>query len=59
LIGWPLAPCHPVAGPAHLRTGKLGEEKAYFYLRRLGYTVVSRTFRSSRCRGEIDLIALG
>ena len=47
----------PGGGPAHLRTGKLGEEKAYFYLRRLGYTVVSRNFRSSRCRGEIDLIA--
>jgi putative endonuclease len=31
--------------------------EAYFYLRRLGYTVVSRNFRSSRCRGEIDLIA--
>jgi putative endonuclease len=46
----------PDNGPTHLRTGKLGEEEAYFYLRRLGYTVVARNFRSSRCRGEIDLI---
>jgi Holliday junction resolvase-like predicted endonuclease len=28
---------------------------AYFYLRRLGYVMVARNFRSSR-RGEIDLI---
>ena len=41
----------------HLRTGKLGEEEAYFHLRRLGYTIVARNFRSLRCRGEIDLIA--
>jgi putative endonuclease len=47
----------PDSGPTHLRTGKRGEEEAYFYLRRLGYTVVARNFRSSRCRGEIDLIA--
>lgn len=42
--------------PRHQRTGKRGEEEAYFYLRRLGYTVVARNFRSARCRGEIDLI---
>ena len=47
----------PDTGPAHLRTGKLGEEEAYFHLRRLGYTIVARNFRSLRCRGEIDLIA--
>jgi len=40
----------------HHRTGRRGEEAAYFYLRRLGYTMVARNFRSSRCRGEIDLI---
>jgi putative endonuclease len=43
-------------GPAHLRTGRHGEEAAYFHLRRLGYTMVARNFRSPRCRGEIDLI---
>jgi putative endonuclease len=33
-----------------------GEEDAYFYLRKLGYAIVARNFRSPRCRGEIDLI---
>jgi len=41
---------------AHYRTGRRGEEAAYFYLRTLGYTIVARNFRSPRCRGEIDLI---
>ena len=40
----------------HYRTGRRGEEAAYFYLRTLGYTMVARNFRSPRCRGEIDLI---
>jgi putative endonuclease len=43
--------------PAHQLTGRAGEEVAYFHLRKLGYTVVARNFRSPRCRGEIDLIA--
>jgi putative endonuclease len=42
--------------PAHQRTGRRGEEYAYFYLRRLGYVMVARNFRSPRRRGEIDLI---
>lgn len=42
--------------PAHLRTGKRGEEDAYFYLRRKGYVMIARNFRTSRHRGEIDLI---
>jgi putative endonuclease len=46
----------PEKSPAHQRTGRRGEEAAYFYLRRLGYTMVARNFRSPRCRGEIDLI---
>jgi putative endonuclease len=41
----------------HLRTGVSGEEDAYFELRRAGYVMVARNFRSPRCRGEIDLIA--
>jgi putative endonuclease len=41
---------------AHHRTGRRGEEAAYFHLRKLGYTMVARNFRSARCRGEIDLI---
>ena len=40
----------------HHRTGRRGEEAAYFYLRKIGYTMVARNFRSPRCRGEIDLI---
>jgi putative endonuclease len=46
----------PGRGPAHQRTGRKGEEAAYFHLRKLGYTMVARNFRSPRCRGEIDLI---
>jgi len=42
--------------PAHQRIGSQGEEAAYFHLRRLGYAIVARNFRSPRCRGEIDLI---
>jgi putative endonuclease len=42
--------------PEHLRTGQRREEAAYFYLRRRGYIMVARNFRSSNRRGEIDLI---
>ena len=42
--------------PEHQRTGRRGEEAAYFYLRRRGYVMVARNFRSPRRRGEIDLI---
>src|SRR5215472_10343797 len=42
--------------PPHLRTGRRGEEDAYFYLRRLGYVMVARNFRLPGRRGEIDLI---
>lgn len=44
------------ARPQHQRTGTRGEEDAYFHLRKLGYAIVARNFRSPRCRGEIDLI---
>jgi len=43
--------------PEHQSTGRRGEEDAYFYLRKLGYVMVARNFRSPRRRGEIDLIA--
>jgi putative endonuclease len=49
-------PGHRAEAPAHLITGRKGEEEAYFHLRRLGYTMVARNFRSPRCRGEVDLI---
>jgi len=42
--------------PAHQRIGQRGEEEAYFHLRKLGYVMVARNFRSPRRRGEIDLI---
>jgi len=42
--------------PLHQRVGTRGEEEAYFHLRKLGYIIVARNYRSARCRGEIDLI---
>jgi putative endonuclease len=44
------------AGPAHLELGRRGEEAAFFHLRRLGYTVVARGWRSPRVRGDLDLV---
>jgi putative endonuclease len=46
----------PDPAPAHQQTGRRGEEDAYFHLRKLGYVMVARNFRSPHCRGEIDLI---
>lgn len=46
----------PSRHTAHLTTGLRGEDAAYFHLRRLGYVVVARRWRSSRLRGDIDLI---
>ena len=46
----------PDVTSGHQRTGRRGEEDAYFYLRHLGYIMVARNFRSPRRRGEIDLI---
>jgi putative endonuclease len=45
------------AEPPHLATGRRGELAAYFYLRRRGYIVVARGWRSNRQPGDIDLIA--
>ena len=42
--------------PAHQRTGRRGEEAAYFYLRRLGYVIIARNYRSPNHRGELDLV---
>jgi putative endonuclease len=42
--------------PAHQITGRRGEEDAYFYLRRRGYTIIARNFRSPHHRGELDLV---
>jgi len=40
----------------HRKTGRRGQEEAYFRLRKLGYVRVARNYRSPRRRGEIDLI---
>ncbi len=40
----------------HLQTGKKGEEEAYFYLRKLGYVMVARNWRTPRRKGELDLV---
>lgn len=42
--------------PEHLRRGRLGELAAYRHLRKLGYTVVARNYRTRDGRGEVDLI---
>ena len=34
--------------PQHLIRGTRGEEAAYFYLRKFGYVMVARNYRSSR-----------
>ena len=42
--------------PVHQRTGRRGKEDAYFYLRRRGYTIIARNYRSPNHRGELDLV---
>jgi putative endonuclease len=44
------------AGAAAAR-GKQGELLAYRHLRKLGYTVVARNYRTRDGRGEVDLVA--
>lgn len=41
---------------AHQLTGRRGEEDAYFYLRRRGYTIIARNYRSPNHRGDLDLV---
>jgi putative endonuclease len=41
----------------HLLTGERGEREALFHLRKLGYTVVARRWKSAKLWGDIDLIA--
>ena len=43
--------------PEHLSTGQRGERAAFFWLRRRGYIVVARSWRSARAPGDLDLIA--
>jgi putative endonuclease len=44
------------SGPQHLHTGRRGEEAAYFYLRKHGYVMIARNYRSPRSRSELDLV---
>ena len=41
----------------HLATGERGEEAAFFYLRRKGFTVVARRWNDGPLPGDLDLIA--
>ena len=43
--------------PPHLATGLAGEDAAFFYLRRKGYTMVARRWSSGDVPGDVDLIA--
>jgi len=43
-------------GPAHLHTGRKGEDMAYYFLRRQGYTIIARNWRCTGRKGEVDLI---
>ena len=40
----------------HLATGTRGEEEAYFYLRRHGYVIIARNYRTARSHSELDLV---
>lgn len=42
--------------PEHLRTGRRGEELAYFYLRKHKYVIVARNFRTPWHKSELDLV---
>jgi len=45
----------PIHAP-HLALGLRGEEAAFFHLRREGYVITARSWRSHRYAGDIDLI---
>jgi putative endonuclease len=43
--------------PKHLQVGVRGEFEALFFLRRMGFTVVERRWRSPELNGDLDLVA--
>lgn len=48
---------HPAGSPSVRRTtGVRGETFAYWYLRKHGYTIIARNFKTPGLKGEIDLI---
>lgn len=50
-----ILPGHTSA-PPHLQLGSRGEEEAYFYLRREGYVIVARNYRTARSHSELDMV---
>jgi len=46
----------PAPEAEHLQRGRQGELTAYRHLRKLGYTVIARNYRTRDGRGEVDLI---
>ncbi|HEY6250576.1 MAG TPA: YraN family protein, partial [Candidatus Angelobacter sp.] len=44
------------AKAVHLTTGTRGEEEAYFYLRRQGYVIIARNYRTPRAHSELDMV---
>ena len=43
--------------PAHLHLGERGELEALFFLRRQGYVVTARRWRTPELNGDLDLVA--
>jgi len=48
---------HRTRSAPHLEVGALGEREALFYLRRAGYVIVARRWKTAQFRGDLDLIA--
>jgi putative endonuclease len=46
----------PANMPPHLATGLRGEEEALFHLRKLGYVIVARRWKTPKILGDVDLI---
>lgn len=44
------------AVPMHLAVGLRGEREALFYLRKQGYILVARRWKTAKLRGDVDLI---
>lgn len=43
--------------PEHLRTGEAGEQAAFFYLLKQGYTIVATRWSPGNLDGDLDLVA--
>jgi putative endonuclease len=42
---------------SHLTTGEQGEREALFHLRKLGFIIVARRWKTAKLWGDVDLIA--